>query len=72
MAANCLVCVFVKRHLYACLRHQCLKRVWQRSVDGVRGRLHDAKNGLAVSKASCMAGVQDRVPVPEVASVSGL
>jgi hypothetical protein len=32
-------CVFAKRHLYVCLRHQWLKRVWQKGVDGVRGLL---------------------------------
>jgi hypothetical protein len=73
MAANCLVCVIAKLYLYVCLRHQWLKRVWQRGVDGVRGLLH-AKNGLAVSNASCMAWQVSRIgyPYPEVASVSVL
>ncbi len=31
-----------------------------------------ANSDLAVSKASCMSGVQDSWPVPDMASVSGL
>ncbi len=70
MAANCLVC-FCKTAPICVSEASVAKKSLAEGCGWCKGTA-DAKSGLAVSNASCMTGVQDRVPDPEVASVSGL
>jgi hypothetical protein len=67
MAASCFVLIVAKRHLCAHLRNQWLSRVLHKDVDVVKGRL------MVIVIWQCQTQVawqrvQDRVPVPEVAS----